>query len=47
MKQWYEELFENYGIKYDDEIFVQGTVGECDFEDIILSGLIKRLQPKR
>jgi len=31
MKQWYESLFENYGIKYDNEIFVQGTVGECDF----------------
>lgn len=31
MKQWYEELFENYGIKYDRENFVRGTVGECDF----------------
>ena len=31
MKQWYEELFENYGIKYDRESFVQGTIGECDF----------------
>jgi len=31
MKQWYEELFENYGQQYDREIFVQGTVGECDF----------------
>jgi 2-polyprenyl-3-methyl-5-hydroxy-6-metoxy-1,4-benzoquinol methylase len=31
MKQWYEELFENYGIKYDNEIYVQGTIGECDF----------------
>ena len=31
MKQWYEELFENYGIKYDDENFTQGTFGECDF----------------
>jgi SAM-dependent methyltransferase len=31
MKQWYESLFENYGKKYDGEIFVQGTVGECDF----------------
>jgi SAM-dependent methyltransferase len=31
MKQWYEESFENYGIKYDNETFVQGTVGECDF----------------
>ncbi len=31
MKQWYEELFENYGVKYDRESFVQGTIGECDF----------------
>ncbi len=31
MKQWYEELFENYGLKYDEEVFTQGTMGECDF----------------
>ena len=31
MKQWYEELFENYGMKYDNENFAQGTIGECDF----------------
>jgi len=31
MKQWYEALFENYGIKYDRESFVQGTIGESDF----------------
>lgn len=31
MGQWYEDLFENYGNKYDNESFVQGTVGECDF----------------
>jgi 2-polyprenyl-3-methyl-5-hydroxy-6-metoxy-1,4-benzoquinol methylase len=31
MKQWYEELFVNYGVKYDNESFTQGTVGECDF----------------
>ncbi len=31
MKQWYESLFENYGFKYDNEIFTQGTIGECDF----------------
>lgn len=30
-KQWYETLFENYGEKYDKEIFTQGTHGECDF----------------
>lgn len=30
-KQWYEELFENYGQKYDNESFTQGTIGECDF----------------
>ena len=31
MKQWYEELFEDYSIKYDNECFTQGTIGECDF----------------
>lgn len=31
MKQWYEELFENYGLKYDNEVYVHGTIGECDF----------------
>lgn len=31
MKQWYETLFEDYGLKYDDESFTQGTSGECDF----------------
>jgi 2-polyprenyl-3-methyl-5-hydroxy-6-metoxy-1,4-benzoquinol methylase len=31
MKQWYEELFEDYGMKYDHESFTQGTMGECDF----------------
>lgn len=31
MKQWYETLFENYGLHYDNEIFTKGTLGECDF----------------
>ncbi len=31
MKQWYELLFENYSQKYDNESFVKGTEGECDF----------------
>lgn len=31
MTQWYESLFENYARKYDQECFVQGTPGECDF----------------
>jgi 2-polyprenyl-3-methyl-5-hydroxy-6-metoxy-1,4-benzoquinol methylase len=31
MKKWYEELFENYADKYDNEVFTQGTIGECDF----------------
>jgi 2-polyprenyl-3-methyl-5-hydroxy-6-metoxy-1,4-benzoquinol methylase len=31
MKQWYVSLFENYGKKYDNESFTQGTKGECDF----------------
>lgn len=31
MKQWYEELFENYANKYDKESFTQGTIGEVGF----------------
>jgi ubiquinone/menaquinone biosynthesis C-methylase UbiE len=31
MKPWYEALFENYGMKYDPESVVQGTIGEFDF----------------
>jgi len=31
MKQWSESLFDNYANKYDQECFVQGTAGECDF----------------
>jgi 2-polyprenyl-3-methyl-5-hydroxy-6-metoxy-1,4-benzoquinol methylase len=30
-KQWYESLFEKYAHKYDQESFVKGTIGECDF----------------
>ncbi|NVL89604.1 MAG: class I SAM-dependent methyltransferase [Desulfobacterales bacterium] len=31
MKEWYEELFENYAETYDSEEFTKGTIGECDF----------------
>ncbi len=31
MKQWYEELFENYAEGYDRETFTQGTAQEADF----------------
>jgi len=31
MKQWYEQLFENYANKYEKECFAQGTQGECAF----------------
>jgi SAM-dependent methyltransferase len=31
MKQWYESFFENYGNGYDNEPYVHGTAGECDF----------------
>lgn len=31
MKQWYEELFNNYAKTYDTEEFTKGTIGECDF----------------
>ena len=37
-KQWYEQLFENYAEKYDNESFTQGTLGECDFIEKELSG---------
>lgn len=30
-KQWYEQFFENYGQKYEEESFTLGTSGECDF----------------
>jgi len=43
MKQWYESLFENYGKKYDNENFTQGTIGECDFieKEIDFNKLLK------
>ncbi|HEV8713201.1 MAG TPA: class I SAM-dependent methyltransferase [Candidatus Binatia bacterium] len=31
MKQWYEELFENYALGYDREKFTLGTIPEVDF----------------
>jgi SAM-dependent methyltransferase len=31
MKQWYEELFQDYSDKYDRESFTAGTPGEVDF----------------
>jgi len=31
MKQWYEELFQDYADKYDRESFTAGTLGEADF----------------
>ncbi len=31
MKQWYEELFQDYADKYDNESFTAGTTGEVDF----------------
>jgi 2-polyprenyl-3-methyl-5-hydroxy-6-metoxy-1,4-benzoquinol methylase len=45
MKQWYESLFENYGRKYDEENFTQGTSGECDFieKEIIYDKSLKIL----
>ena len=38
MKHWYEALFENYARRYDEENFVQGTAGECDFIEQELRG---------
>ena len=31
MKQWYEELFQDYSEKHDNESFTSGTIGEVDF----------------
>jgi len=31
MKQWYEDLFENYANTYEKEPYTKGTIGECDF----------------
>jgi 2-polyprenyl-3-methyl-5-hydroxy-6-metoxy-1,4-benzoquinol methylase len=31
MKQWYEELFQDYSDKYDKERFTEGTLGEVSF----------------
>jgi 2-polyprenyl-3-methyl-5-hydroxy-6-metoxy-1,4-benzoquinol methylase len=36
MKQWYEELFENYAEGYDRESFTQGTVQEVDFIEQVI-----------
>lgn len=44
MKQWYQELFENYAMMYDRESFTQGTIGECDFiEEEISHGKATRI----
>ena len=31
MKQWYEELFTNYGNQYDHQEYTAGTIGEVEF----------------
>ena len=31
MKQWYEQLFENYANGYEQEPYIKGTKGETDF----------------
>jgi len=31
MKQWYESLYENFADGYEKQVFVKGTIGECDF----------------
>lgn len=37
-KKWYEELYSNYGEKYEEEPYVQGTVGEVDFIEKEIGG---------
>lgn len=38
MKQWYQELFENYAKTYDNEIYTQGTAQEVDFIETEIHG---------
>lgn len=38
MNRWYEELFADYAGKYDQEVFTQGTAGECDFIEREIAG---------
>ncbi len=38
MKQWYEELFENFAETYDREAFTQGTLQEVDFIESEIGG---------
>lgn len=38
MKQWYEELFENFAETYDREVFTQGTLQEADFIESEIGG---------
>ncbi|MFP4164547.1 MAG: class I SAM-dependent methyltransferase [Chitinispirillaceae bacterium] len=37
MTQWYERMFRNYALKYDQEEFTKGTVKEVDFIEYELS----------
>ncbi len=37
-KKWYEELYSNFGEKYEEEPYVQGTKGEIDFIEGELGG---------
>lgn len=45
MKQWYEELFQNFSERYERESFTMGTIGEVDFfeKEINLNKSIKIL----
>ena len=38
MKQWYQELFEDYAEKYEEETFTKGTSGEVDFIEREIGG---------
>ncbi|MDD4310027.1 MAG: class I SAM-dependent methyltransferase [Candidatus Cloacimonetes bacterium] len=43
MIQWYEKLFANSGLTYDEEQFTSGTLGECDFIESEAIGLSRIL----
>ncbi len=37
MKQWYEELFEEYALKYDNEVFTKGNIEDFETPVVIVN----------
>lgn len=44
MKQWYLSLFENYGLKYDNEILTQGMLCDKQYSAGIIYGFLPSLK---